>query len=650
MKNLLILITLIISFISKAQQHTFTSFSPNNAATGEVVTLRGTNFTGVTAVRFGGTNAASFTVINSTTIVATVASGSSGNITVLKTGFTTRSLGGFNYSIYPTITSIITDFGGIWNTNSTTTNSTLPNEQHNLLSFTYKGFTYSTGVNDGVLTSNSISFSPQDYRGLPVTLTGNTNTSVTDNGGNPQYIIASSKIDGNQSSAVYTNVNIKDLTPQSVLTDGLKGLGLGTGYTNLKTGSTSNYNVRFINPGGISDDIPDIIVTQIAEPTGVTIDTYTFLDDNGNVVGQSISGIDLNRVSTLGSYECDLFGLPLNTPNSSAKPNSNITSKTTRPIRFLAFRLSDFNINNSNYTQVSKLRITASGTSDVAFVGYNAETIYSLPIVTINSSSDSVYCSGEFPYLKIDVVAPGETLTYQWEVSNNDGLSWSNLSGYNSIDIYPPTPIYGQKYRCKVTTANGYFTYSPLFTLDGCLPVTLISFTGQCLDNGNNLIWKTASEHNSDYFELYSSRDGENWLVVNKQNAAGNSVGELIYNYIDTNTNSNIIYYRLLQVDIDNVQKNYGPISVECEINDISVNTYPNPSDDSFYISLQTPKPLEKCLINIFNMNGELMMVVKIFDVEKGNNIYNIENLSKGVYLIKIETDNLIINLKQIKN
>jgi len=643
MKNLLLTLFLLIRVFIYTQQHTFTGFSPNNAATGEVVTLRGTNFTGVTAVRFGGTNASSFTVVDATTITAVVGSGSSGNISILKTGFTTRNLPNFNYSAYPTVISIITDFSGFWNTNTTTPNSTLPNEQHNLLSFTYKGVRYSTGVNDAVLTSNSISFSAQDYRGLPVTLTGSTNTSGTDNGGNPQYIIASSKIDGNQSSAVYTNTNIKDLTPQSVLTDGLKGLGLGTGYTNLKVGSTSNYNVRFINPDGISDDIPDIIVTQIAEPTGVTIDTYTFLDDNDNVVGISISGIDLNKISTLGSYECDLFGLPFSTPNNTAKPSSNITSRTNRPIRFLAFRLSDFNITNSNYEQVSKLRITASGTSDVAFVGYNAETIYSLPIITVNSSSDTIYCSGEYPYLKIDVVAPGETLTYQWEVSNDNGLSWSNLTGYNSIDINPSSPSYGQKYRCKVTTANGYFSYSPIFTLEGCLPVELLTFSGECIDNGVKIKWSTASEHNSDYFELQSSITGVDWSSLGVIESAGFSTQRIDYEY---STMRNIDkYYRLKQVDVNGDFRIYDAISLECE-DDREIIIYPNPSDseDGFKILLNSF--YGDCLVDIIDLQGRIVYRDYKHEIN-GTTLINIEKESfkeflSGSYILSIKNNNFI--------
>ena len=57
---------------------TMASFTPIISGTGTVVTITGTGFTGATEVTFGGMAAQSFTVINDSTVSATVGSGATG--------------------------------------------------------------------------------------------------------------------------------------------------------------------------------------------------------------------------------------------------------------------------------------------------------------------------------------------------------------------------------------------------------------------------------------------------------------------------------------------------------------------------------------------------------------------------------------------
>jgi hypothetical protein len=84
-----------------------TSFSPTSGSVDSAIYISGTNLTTVNQVSFGGTRAASFTILSPTSILAYVGTGSSGSISVRNdTG--TASLGGFVYvpaAIAPTVTS-----------------------------------------------------------------------------------------------------------------------------------------------------------------------------------------------------------------------------------------------------------------------------------------------------------------------------------------------------------------------------------------------------------------------------------------------------------------------------------------------------------------------------------------------------------------
>ena len=87
------------------------SFTPAGGGTNTLVTISGTGFTGATAVAFGGTAAASFTVVNDTCITATVGSGATGAITVTTPGGTATSPGTFSYSLLPIITGVTPSSG-----------------------------------------------------------------------------------------------------------------------------------------------------------------------------------------------------------------------------------------------------------------------------------------------------------------------------------------------------------------------------------------------------------------------------------------------------------------------------------------------------------------------------------------------------------
>ena len=74
------------------------SFSPTNASTGTTDTIKGSGFTGTTAVSFGGITASSFIVKNDSTILAVVGNGASGSVMVTNANGSV-SLAGFKLCI-----------------------------------------------------------------------------------------------------------------------------------------------------------------------------------------------------------------------------------------------------------------------------------------------------------------------------------------------------------------------------------------------------------------------------------------------------------------------------------------------------------------------------------------------------------------------
>ena len=164
------------------------------------------------------------------------------------------------------------------------------------------------------------------------------------------------------------------------------------------------------------------------------------------------------------------------------------------------------------------------------------------------------------------------------------------------------------------------------------LPVELTQFAATCSESTTTINWQTASENNSAYFEVFKSRDGENWTRKTTTPAAGNSTSLIDYSFTDNN-DAALVYYTLKQVDKDGQYKVYGPISVDCD-DKARITIYPNPIANNFTITgLNLFNNISS--ISIQDING---IIVKELDPKAVN--FDLEKINPGVYFLTICTDN----------
>lgn len=118
---------------------------------------------------------------------------------------------------------------------------------------------------------------------------------------------------------------------------------------------------------------------------------------------------------------------------------------------------------------------------------------------------------------------------------------------------------------CYSWTPNcAQFSACPLI-YTSALPVELLNFEGSYnpKENVNELIWSTATERNSDYFELTKSYDLVTFFDPIKIESSGNSTTLNQYSYTDSNFERNkTIYYKLSEVDFDGYKEDLSIISI----------------------------------------------------------------------------------------
>jgi hypothetical protein len=364
------------------------------------------------------------------------------------------------------VTGIVTDYNGYWKSDTTFVNSIKPDNNHNLLAFTYQGATYSTGVNDALLTANGQSFITNDFWSLPVGTISGTISSNTKVG-------VGEKFDGVTNGA--SNPAPSNNIP-GYLTDGVKGLNIGTCIANLPAGSMT-FLVSNINPAYIGDGIPDILVTQVADPSG-SFDRYFFTDASGNQVG-NYKDIVFTSIVPVGNWTADFYEASTNPMTLSAG-----YTKTDRAIRLWAADLSEFGITAANYQSVSRFRINLSGSSDVAFVAYSSRSFAAVHVLPVKIS--------DFKARKV-----GNEAHLSWLTHSEDNMGWfiiekSTGNGvFTAIDSVKAVGLSSEfhsysftdkflvegnnQYRLRSIDIDGGFDYSTVVSIQGDKQIALLT-------------------------------------------------------------------------------------------------------------------------------------------------------------------------------
>lgn len=267
------------------------------------------------------------------------------------------------------VTHLYTDFGGYWSSGAGKINLTKPNDSHNLLGFKYNGINYSTGVSDQTLSDYGIIFQPMEFQAFPV-------LDVPIRSGEYRYGQFGELTDG-IANGVHTDrgsmpfslpIKLSDM-----LTDGIQGLDISTGVTNMWTADNKAVKMEFSftsieNRDEIGNGIPDILVTQIASPDKKTHDKIWFEDAEGKPIGNPISIIQ-EHLPVLGESLNDFFDPETGLQDDWEYINSE------RPIRMSAFEASEFGLDATNYHRAHKLIYEMGGKSDPAFLAFNTNLI-----------------------------------------------------------------------------------------------------------------------------------------------------------------------------------------------------------------------------------------------------------------------------------
>ncbi|HOJ19811.1 MAG TPA: T9SS type A sorting domain-containing protein, partial [Ignavibacteriaceae bacterium] len=211
----------------------------------------------------------------------------------------------------------------------------------------------------------------------------------------------------------------------------------------------------------------------------------------------------------------------------------------------------------------------------------------------------------------------------------------------STVDVYK---------NCKLAWGDNRFDAGGIYAQDinpdgqlgnSVVPVELVSFSANVIDNSVTLNWITATELNNHGFEIEYSINNQDFSKIGFVPGSGTTSEMKSYSFVVQNISAGVQYYRLKQVDFNGSSTIYNSIEVTGPMPDnfILYQNHPNPFNPSttisFYLSVEAD-----VTIKLFNMLGQEITKISEGSFQAGvHNIdFDAQNLSSGAYIYSLET------------
>lgn len=184
------------------------------------------------------------------------------------------------------------------------------------------------------------------------------------------------------------------------------------------------------------------------------------------------------------------------------------------------------------------------------------------------------------------------------------------------------------------------------------IPVELVSFSADKVDNDIHLNWITATEVNNLGFSILRSKNAENsWEEIGFVSGLGTSTEYKNYSFTDENVQAAVYYYKLKQIDFNGQFEFSKTIQVEVSlpVKFSLEQNYPNPFNPSTIIKY-TLGSKEFVELKVFDVLGNEVSILVNETQEAGTYEieFSAEGLSSGIYFYKLNSDSHLAIKKMI--
>lgn len=193
-------------------------------------------------------------------------------------------------------------------------------------------------------------------------------------------------------------------------------------------------------------------------------------------------------------------------------------------------------------------------------------------------------------------------------------------------------------------------------TLNSTVPVELVSFSAQVIDDGIKLAWLTASETDNFGFDVERGASRDTFTKIGFVPGNGTTATERRYQFLDDKVSSGIVFYRLKQIDLNGSfeYSNVIEVAVTGPKSFTLSQNYPNPFNPETRIEFTVPNT-SKVEITIYDELGRTIR--KLVNEQYGTGTYSItwngkndagQLVASGLYLYAIKSGQFTSTRKMI--
>ncbi len=234
-------------------------------------------------------------------------------------------------------------------------------------------------------------------------------------------------------------------------------------------------------------------------------------------------------------------------------------------------------------------------------------------------------------------------VTLSWDNARSGGIpllnellviGWNGTQWMNYGNAATTGNVNTGTIRSLLISDFNVFTLGSVLGSLAILPISLLDFSADCIENKPVVKWTTSSEINNNYFEVEQSTNGKDWKSLKRVVGAGNSNEVNTYSVVGDFLSNSISYYRLKSVDFDEKVHFLEVISLmSCEGKLTKIDVYPNPSKGLVNVSYNGDiSKIDR--IEVFNLLGE-----KVIDCIGYQQNFNLIGFPEGVYYLVLSNN-----------